>query len=291
MNNKGWLIYSEKDAIKNASFISWLKEEAQKTGLELELLFIERMAFGVTENQLSLYYDRQKKKLPPFAIVRTIHPLFTEQLEKMGVMLFNTSYVSKIANDKARAHQLLAESDIPMMDTLFIRPSSFQAEAIPFGFPLIAKLSGGRGGQQVHLVSNSKELDDALSTHPEQEWILQKVADVTGQDVRVFVVRNQIVGAVLRSSSGDFRANYSLGGEARYFELTTGQTALVHKVMQHFEIGMAGIDFLLDNRGRFIFNEIEDVVGSRTLSMTSDINIANLYMKYIADQVKEPGSD
>ena len=29
---------------------------------------------------------------------------------------------------------------------------------------------------------------------------------------------------------------------------------------------MVGIDFIFDEQGQFLFNEIEDVVGSRTLS-------------------------
>ncbi|KSU83764.1 MULTISPECIES: ATP-grasp domain-containing protein [Fictibacillus] len=287
----GWLIYSEPDAVKNASFIDWLKAEAALAGLSLELMFAERFAFGVTDNKLSLYYDLKEMRLPHFAVVRTIQPLLSRQLEKMGLKLFNSSSVSAVANDKARTHQLLAEAGIPMMDTLFIRPSFFQTQSMPFDFPLVAKLASGRGGQQVYLVKTEKELQNALSTHPEQDWVLQKMAPDAGKDVRVFVVGNKIAGAVLRSSSNDFRANYSLGGHAELYHLQHEQTALVERIIFHFDIGMAGIDFLLNEKGAFIFNEMEDVVGSRTLSATSDINIARLYMEHIAAKLKKPESD
>ncbi|MDN4526226.1 ATP-grasp domain-containing protein [Fictibacillus fluitans] len=287
----GWLIYSEPDAVKNTSFIDWLKEEASLGGLSLELMYAERFAFGITENRLSLYYDLTETELPSFAIVRTIQPLLSRQLEAMGLKLFNPSAVSSVANDKARTHQFLAGAGIPMMDTLFIHPSIFQIQSMPFTFPLVAKLASGRGGEQVHLVKTERELADALSTHPEQEWILQKLAPDAGKDIRVFVVGNKIAGAVLRSSANDFRANYSLGGMAQFYHLNPAQTALVEQVISYFDIGMAGIDFLLDEKEAFIFNEVEDVVGSRTLSATSDINIARLYMEHIAAKLKKPESE
>ncbi|MCQ6266456.1 RimK family alpha-L-glutamate ligase [Fictibacillus sp. WQ 8-8] len=291
MNKKGWLIYSVQDAEKNASFISWMTEEAAAAGLDLELRYTERFAFGVTKNQLSIYYEKRQDPLPAFAVVRTIHHLFSQQLEQLGVKVFNSSFVSRVANDKARTHQLLAEAGIPMMDTLFISPSLYRPDSLPFDFPLIAKLSSGRGGSQVHLVTDEQELREALSTYPHQEWVIQKPAAHPGRDVRVFVVGDQIVGAVLRSSDEDFRANFSLGGKAQFYDLNEEQKVLAQKVMSHFEMGMAGIDFLLDKDDSFIFNEVEDVVGSRTLSATSDINIVRTYMAHIAGQIKEPESD
>ena len=49
---------------------------------------------------------------------------------------------------------------------------------------------------------------------------------------------------------------------------------------------MVGIDFIFDEHGHFLFNEIEDVVGSRTLSALSEINIVREYLKFIKDHVE-----
>ena len=48
---------------------------------------------------------------------------------------------------------------------------------------------------------------------------------------------------------------------------------------------MVGIDFIFDEEGRFLFNEIEDVVGSRTLSALSEINIVWEYLNFIKNSV------
>ena len=41
-----------------------------------------------------------------------------------------------------------------------------------------------------------------------------------------------------------------------------------------------GIDFVFDN-GKIIFNEIEDVVGSRMVYTYTDIDIVDIYIKYL----------
>ena len=61
---------------------------------------------------------------------------------------------------------------------------------------------------------------------------------------------------------------------------------MVNRIVQAYEFGFVGIDFLFDADGNFIFNEIEDVVGSRTLSIYSNIDAVDLYLKYIDETLK-----
>jgi glutathione synthase/RimK-type ligase-like ATP-grasp enzyme len=95
-------------------------------------------------------------------------------------------------------------------------------------------------------------------------------------------VGKEIVGAVLRlSKDGKFKANFSLGGTAEPYTLNAEEREMVMRIADHFDFGMAGIDFIFDEKGGFLFNEIEDVAGSRTLSMTSGTDIVRLYLDHI----------
>ena len=47
---------------------------------------------------------------------------------------------------------------------------------------------------------------------------------------------------------------------------------------------LAGVDLMFD-RGRPVVNEVEDVVGSRMLYQTSDIDIVSLFLDGISDIV------
>lgn len=107
------------------------------------------------------------------------------------------------------------------------------------------------------------------------------------QDLRVYVIGKEIVAAVLRTAKEGFRSNFSLGGEVRLYELSEEEKKIVALITGQFEFGLVGIDFIIGDEGELIFNEIEDVVGSRMLYQCSDINIVELYLKYIIKQIKK----
>ncbi|MFC7371258.1 RimK family alpha-L-glutamate ligase [Fictibacillus iocasae] len=288
VKREGWIVYTADDAAKNQAYIDWFIEEAHQLQLSLHFMERERFMYGVRGGQLFIEYGGKETKLPDFAVVRCIDSLFTLQLENMNIKVFNPSSLSHMANDKARTHQFLASQGIPMVDTLFIDLKHWNQDTHSFLFPVVVKENGGRGGNEVHLVSNAEELTSCMNESGARNWIVQQLAGTPGKDVRVFVVGNKIAGAVLRSSDSDFRANFSLGGRAEYYHLNHKETALVEKIISLLPIGMAGIDFLFDESGNFLFNEIEDVAGSRTLSSCSTVNIVRMYLQHIISTIKNP---
>ena len=273
MTKIGWLIYNREDAKKNKAYIEWMLAEAQQLEMELQFHFREDLQIGHRNNQLFIDVLHSPVEPPAYAIVRTIDPFFTKQLEMLGTICYNSSFIAEVANNKAKTHQFISSLGIPMSDTIYCG-GPVQA-VLPF--PFIAKEVHGRGGKSVYLVENSEQL---ASLPREGEWLIQKPA-VFGKDVRVFVIGKQIIAAVLRESATDFKANYTLGGSASLYQLSDEETALIKKIIAAFDFGMVGIDFIFDEEGHFLFNEIEDVVGSRTLSALSEVNIVRKYLEFI----------
>ena len=99
------------------------------------------------------------------------------------------------------------------------------------------------------------------------------------------MIGKEIIAAVLRTAKEGFKSNFSLGGEVRLYELSEEEKNLVYRIIKQFEIGMVGIDFIIGDEGELIFNEIEDVVGSRMLYQCSEINLVEKYLKYILSQI------
>src|SRR5699024_4006893 len=97
----------------------------------------------------------------------------------------------------------------------------------------------------------------------------------------VFIVGKEIIGAVKRISKRDFRANYTLGGSVKWYALQPHEREMIKRIITHFDFGMVGIDFLVNEDGGILFNEIEDIVGSRSLSKVSDVNILRKYVTFI----------
>ena len=273
----GWLIYNYEDAAKNSGYIDWMLDEAKSLDLDLRLYYREDIQIGHRLNQLYVEHKRQSVELPDFAIVRTIDPFFTKQLEQLHITCFNSSFVSELANDKAKTHQYLTSIGIPMSDTVYCYG---QPNADDMEFPFIAKDIHGRGGKQVYLIEQDRDLKEL----PDAKWIVQKPG-VFGKDIRVFVIGQRIVAAVLRESSSNFKANYTLGGSASLYKLSAVEKALVEQVIACFDFGMVGIDFIFAEDGSLMLNEIEDVVGSRTLSALSNLNIVKEYLLFIKEKL------
>ncbi|CAH0132177.1 Alpha-aminoadipate--LysW ligase LysX [Peribacillus sp. Bi96] len=273
----GWLIYNREDAVKNKGYIDWMLDEASKLDLDLQFYHREDLRIGHRYNELYVEHELKPIALPDFAIVRTIDPFLTRQLEQMGIACFNSSFVSEMANDKAKTHQYLSTLGIPMADTVYCngRPNAHDME-----FPFIAKETHGRGGKQVYLIEHANDLVEMN----DGSWIVQKPG-LFGKDIRVFVVGNNVKAAVLRESASSFKANYTLGGSASIYELTASDLALVERVIDAFDFGLVGIDFIFDDDGSLMLNEIEDVVGSRTLSALSDMNIVREYLTFIKERI------
>ncbi|MDM5211462.1 ATP-grasp domain-containing protein [Peribacillus sp. NJ4] len=273
----GWLIYNREDALKNQGYIDWMLDEASKLDLDLHFYHREDLRIGHRSNELYVEHTAQPIVLPDFAIVRAIDPFLTRQLEQMGIACFNSSFVSEIANDKARTHQYLSSMGIPMADTIYCngKPNADDME-----FPFIAKETRGRGGKQVYLIEHA----DDLAELNDGNWIVQKPG-LFGKDIRVFVIGKKVKAAVLRESASSFKANYTLGGSASIYELTASDLALVERVIEAFDFGLVGIDFIFAEDGSLMLNEIEDVVGSRTLSALSDINIVSEYLTFIKESL------
>ncbi|SFM49232.1 gamma-F420-2:alpha-L-glutamate ligase [Gracilibacillus orientalis] len=272
MEYKGWLIYRKEDAEKNSAFIDWLQTEAELLGMKIELVIYHELTYGIRDGHL--FIDWKDKDKPDFVIMRAIDPLLSQQFELQGIRVFNDSRVAAIANDKAQTHQLFATRGIPMVDTQFINKNELEKHT--FRFPIIIKAVNGRSGNQVHMLYSLEDLPSLTS----ERYIVQSLA-TPGKDLRVFVMGGKVIGSVLRESNIDFRANYTLGGKAEWYRLSPSEHELVHKILTILPADFAGIDFVFNEKGGLLLNEIEDIVGSRTLTRLTDINVAKLYLEHI----------
>ena len=172
--------------------------------------------------------------------------------------------------------------NIPMLPTFYYEKQQLLLEKkFPLPFPFVCKSCLGRGGNEVFLIDAKKDLQTVLKTSVATNWIIQPIAPTIGKDLRVFVIGDSIIGAILRKSHQDFRANYSINQNAEWYNLNHEEKSLVNRIIHAHIFGFVGIDFLFDKDGKLIFNEIEDVVGSRTLSICSDVDAVDLYLQYI----------
>lgn len=316
MHKKGLLVYNPCDYEKNKWFAHELITKAKMYHLELTLVLREHLLLTIEDGQFKAFscgpepspwadsslglepspWVNSSLRLEPspyicspievdFVINRTRDTLIGTHFEKMGCKVFNSSMVTELCNHKGKTHQLVNAVGIPSVKTLLGNIHYFTPSMLPFPYPVVVKAVSGHGGHEVYQINNEMELTDCLSQLSTEDFVLQEFCTNPGVDVRVFILGKQILAAVKRTSSQSFKSNYSLGGRAEAYTLTSDEVCLVQRILDLLDFDLAGIDFIINGQGQFLFNEIEDVVGTRTLYLNYDLDVVALFLKHIAQSL------
>lgn len=252
---KGVLFYSRLDYDLNKEFASWIITEFSKNGVDVALVFIE-----------DFYTDRELQFKPDFIINRTRDYNLSILFEFNGIRSFNNSDVTLLGNNKYSCYKFVKDLGIPVKE-IPIEPGSME---------LIKKPIAGHGGDSITLGANVIFQRDFIY----QEFIPNVVGDL-----RFYVIGNKVINSVLRCKPVDsILCNYKQGAGIKLYEASDEQLNIVTNLIK--SIGTAdfiGIDFFLTEDNQFIFNEIEDAVGSRMLSALGCNNTVPLYVEYILE--------
>src|SRR5690625_1689008 len=281
-----WIIYQKKDADENVSYIEWFQAEAKKQQIELILFYREELAVGVSHKAYEIYINGYAQPLPDFIVNRSIEPVLQDFFHTCHIPIFNDGETARIANHKALTHLELSKLNIPMLPTFFIHGRALPNK-LPLPYPVMIKAVSGRGGKEVYFIDYDTSWKEFRRHATNQEYIVQSTNVQLGKDVRVFVIGREIIAAVLRYNKNDFRANFKLGGKAIPYTLSQEDRQMIDRITNRFQFGLVGIDFLMNHDGKLLFNEIEDVAGSRILSEVTDINLLEKYIHFIKKHVRD----
>ena len=264
-DKRALLVYFEADAEKNKWFIDRLTETAAERGIRLDLV-TPWQAFDETE--------------AAFVINRSRDEEVSRYFEGLGIKSFNNSETVRIGNDKLEEYSLFRELGMPVMETV---PGDTPEEEIPFAAPYIVKHRRGHGGNRVFMARKYEEVREIIRGLDPSEWIIQKMCDTPGQDMRLYILGGKVVASVLRTSTKDFRSNFSLGGEASLVQAPEEVVNMALRLSDYLLADYIGVDVIKDH-GKWIVNEVEDAAGARMLYSLTDYDIADMYMCHICEK-------
>ena len=273
-----WILYEKEDYLKNKEYVNLYFRECEKYGISLSLVLKEELGLVIKNPEAEFYIGGKKSKKPTLVINRSRDYILAKHLEMAGVEVWNDSFVTLIGNDKALAYSYAVQKGIPVLN-------SFYGNVAPEEYPYVLKSLNGHGGAEVFLIQNPDALTQ-MDFLQKKNFLCQEFAEEPGKDVRVYVVGNRIIKAMLRTNETNFKSNYSLGGKVAEYELNPEEEALVKKVISGLNIGLAGIDFVF-HKGKLYFNEIEDVVGARMLYAHTEVDIVAEYVSYLVAAQKQ----
>ena len=261
---KGLIVYNKVDQEKN----QW---------------FIDKCLKELNDNSFSLLYKEESETLAytkenkiDFVIYRARDYRLVKEFEQLGIRVFNNSLTNKIANDKYQSYLFCKMNDLPCLETY--EDSKYVSE-----YFFVMKSVDGHGGKDVYLVENKEYVKKILEeTH--KKYIYQRYID-HANDVRLYVLNKQVIGAVKRENKHNFRSNYSLGGNVSKYEPNQEMVAMAEKVSSLLDADYIGVDFII-NDNLCVINEIEDPVGARMLYETNAIDVVSLFIQHVKNKLK-----
>lgn len=269
----GYIIYASEDVNKNRAYIDMHVNKFRENGITLKVRTLEQI---------------NKSDNIDFIINRSRSFEISEAFERKRITVFNSSRVTRIANNKGETYKFLKEI-VPFMPVKYndeIITSFINRDACEIGYPFVLKSCSGHGGSKVFMISNDEEMQEAVEEIGVEKFVVQQCCSDLGKDMRVYIIGNRIVASMLRSSNESFKSNFSLGGKVEKYELNDEEKSYIERIVNKISLDFGAIDFTFHN-GKAVFNEIEDAAGSRMLYQNTDIDIVELQVEYMIDKLKQ----
>lgn len=210
------------------------------------------------------------------------------QFEMMNVFTSLKSNSLLRSRDKLRSMQLLSRESIDFPKTFYTNMnSSLEAEEIlefVGDAPIVVKVLEGTQGVGVMLLESKMaaiSVIEAMHSMHAKIMVQEFIEEADGKDLRVFVVNNKIVGAMLREGKeGDFRSNLHRGGKGTAVTLSKDEKQIALKACKAMGLEVAGVDMLRSKRGPLIL-EVNSSPGLEGIETVTGVNIAESIIKYV----------
>lgn len=268
-----------------------MKEEFAKKNVAVDiiegdkfLLYIEggNIVSKAKEYDFCVFWDKDKYALT--------------MLDKIGMPMFNSCKSILTCDDKMLTYIELANNGVPIPKTYagllcyqkneVVKPETMDLIE-ELSYPMVVKNSYGSLGNGVFLARNREELAEIMEEVKCKSYLIQEYIKTSyGKDVRIIVIGDKIVGAMLRKSNNDFRSNIGSGGSGEVFELTDEMKALALKTAKILELDYCGIDVLFGENGPVIC-EVNSNAYFFTFERVTGINVAEHYVDFILQKMSQ----
>ena len=211
--------------------------------------------------------------------------------EANGVTVVNSPQVAERCGDKYVTSQILAREGIPTPRVLmaFDEESALAAvEAV--GYPAVLKPVVGSWGRLLAKVDN-REMAESVIEHKatlgvhHQVFYIQEYINKPGRDIRAFVVGDELIAAIYRSSE-NWITNTARGGVASNCPLTPELSDLCKRTARAMGGGLLAIDVFETENGLSV-NEVNHTMEFRNSITTTGVNIPALMVDYVLAAAQE----
>ena len=209
-------------------------------------------------------------------------------LQSAGVSTVNTYNVVRVCGDKILTSLALEENNIPtpQVRVAFTTESALQAiESL--GYPVVLKPATGSWARLVcrandrHAAEAILEHRQVLGNYTHSIFYIQEYVEKPGRDIRAFVVGDQTIAAIYRSSS-HWVTNTARGASASNCPVTDELNELCVRASQACGGGVLALD-LFETAGGLKVNEVNHTMEFKNSVTPTGVNIPQHIVDFVLE--------
>jgi RimK family alpha-L-glutamate ligase len=207
------------------------------------------------------------------------------RLENLGVRVINSASTIERTVDKYYTSFLLSDADIPTPRTLVTEDFDSALTAFREMGDVVLKPLFGSEGKGMVRIADEETAYRVLRAWELNRYIyyLQEYLPHFHEDIRAFVVGDQVVAAMIRRGAG-WKTNFSQGAEVAPAKLSAEMEALAIRAAHLIGLDYAGVDLMRAEDGRTYVVEINSIPGWRGLQKTTTQSIADRIIDHALGQ-------
>jgi [lysine-biosynthesis-protein LysW]---L-2-aminoadipate ligase len=220
---------------------------------------------------------------------RALHTL--KYLNDCGVKTVNTYEVANTCGDKLLTTLALIRDGVPTPRVLVAHTPESALQAIEqLGYPVVLKPAVGSWGRLLSKV-NDRDAAEAILEHKEtlgsyhhSIFYVQEYMEKHGRDIRSFVVGDETICAIYRTSP-HWITNTARGGVATNCPITPELHDVSFRAAKAVGGGIVAIDLFETSRGLMV-NEVNYTMEFRNSIDTTGVNIPEKVVEYVIEVAK-----
>jgi [lysine-biosynthesis-protein LysW]--L-2-aminoadipate ligase len=259
-----------------------LDEFRKRGGVELEMLDDRKLIFDLESGpEVDIALERCINHS------RAMHGL--RLLESAGIPCINTSEVARICGDKILSSLALKEAEIPQPELRIAFTERSALDAIEeLGYPAVLKPAVGSWGRLLSKV-NDREAAESILEHKailgsyhHSIFYIQKYVEKNGRDIRSFVVGDECIAAIYRSSE-HWITNTALGGVATGCPVDDELADISLRAANAVGGGVVAVDLFETSAGMLV-NEVNYTMEFKNSIDTTGVNIPARIVDYVLER-------
>lgn len=264
----------------------YLLEEFRNRNIEVERMDTRCAIFNITDFERTDYDVVLEREI---SHLKALYSL--KVLNEMGVKTVNTYETAYTCGDKVLTTLALTKHKVPSPVTYIAFTADEALEAIEkIGYPVVLKPATGSWGRLLSKVNDRETAESiiehkiVLGSYHHSVFYIQEYINKPERDIRAFVVGDEVIGAIYRSSS-HWITNTARGGIASKCPLTDEITEICLKATEAVGGGVVAIN-LLEDKGKLLVNEVNYTMEFKNSIEPTGVNIPGKIVDYVIEVAK-----